>query len=87
MQVGSGVCSGDSSGRGELLIAEKASLECQLREEEEKLRKLKMVKMYRTKVPVLMWPCLQATPNSVVIIRTAQIQVIICKSLGMRIIV
>ena len=48
---GSGVCSGEGS--GVLLVAEKASLERQLREEEERLRKLRMVKMYRTKVPVL----------------------------------
>ena len=60
------------------MIAEKASLECQLREEEEKLRKLKMVKMYRTKVPVLMWPCLQATPNSGHY--TAQIHVILARA-------
>ena len=39
-----------SEGGVELLVAERGFLESKLREEEERLRKLRMVKLYRTKV-------------------------------------
>ena len=57
-----------STGEGgvELLVAERTFLESKLRAEEEKLRKLRMVKLYHTKVtvwyPLLKW-CFTSSPS------------------------
>lgn len=48
-----------SEGGVELLVAEKGFLESKLREEEERLRKLRMVKLYRTKVTTALHPLLK----------------------------
>lgn len=52
---------GGGSGEGgvELLVAERGVLESKLREEEERLRKLRMVKLYRTKVTAALHPLLK----------------------------
>ena len=57
----SSIGGGGGSGEGgvELLVAERGFLESKLREEEERLRKLRMVKLYRTKVTAALHPLLQ----------------------------
>lgn len=55
------ISEGGGSGEGgvELLVAERGFLESKLREEEERLRKLRMVKLYRTKVTAALHPLLK----------------------------
>ena len=57
----SSIGGGGGSGEGgmELLVAERGFLESKLKEEEERLRKLRMVKLYRTKVTAALHPLLQ----------------------------
>lgn len=57
----SSIGGGGGSGEGgvELLVAERGVLESKLKEEEERLRKLRMVKLYRTKVTAALHPLLQ----------------------------